>query len=171
MKHVLRLLILVVGMFWTFPVFGIGLGVTPSELRFEGKVHEVFRETLIIQNLSEEPADYEMFADTHPQWFSFSEPFFTLREGELKEILLTVKPDQTGEFETNISIVSFLVEKSAVNTGSGIKLPVQLSIHPPRQIFGLSLPFFFIFLTVLIFAFVALILRLKNVGKSIQGKL
>lgn|SRR3989338_7846747 len=134
----------VLGFFYFTPfVSAVGIGLSPSSITAEVRVDRTHEQTIIVQNISGKPAVFELFSDDFETWFSFSESNFALDVNGIKEVLVKIDPDLAGEYETNISVVSFLSETKTVNTGSGIKIPVKLSVRPRPKILGIDYVVFY----------------------------
>lgn len=132
-----RLVLFCLFLLLPFSVGALGISVSPGDMKVEVVNGKEYQEKITVQNISGAKSEYQISTDDFVSWFWFSEPVFVLDAGETKQVDVRITPDLVGEYHTNISVVSFYVDKQTFNAGSGVKIVVTLNVLPPRTILGL----------------------------------
>ncbi len=87
---------------------------------------------IIVSNPTSDVQLYEASADDFAENFKINPSSFTLESGARKTISVTVEPKNLKNnqvLSTNISIISKPMSESAVNIGTGVKIPVNVTLN------------------------------------------
>ena len=145
MKYILILLFILLPFQYTW---ALGLSVRPQELSIFASMGQLAETELLIINSSDEPALYQVYPDDQVKNISIEPPSFRLEPGGNQQVNINVKKWLSGEYKTDISIVSQLpnAQKYAVN--AGVKVPLEIIIITPRWIY-LLIGLFILFIVLL----------------------
>ena len=117
--------------FATYPIFSaqaVGLSVFPKELKVSVEAGETAVQKLNVKNPSGEVAIFEVYPDDLEKFIKLSPTSFILEFGENREVAVKITPKEEGLFKTNISVVASPMAKSSFNTGSGVKIPLEITV-------------------------------------------
>lgn len=121
----------------------LGVEATPNIIKISTDAGKSAEAKITIKNPSKEVSLYEVYADEFEDKFSFSSTSFILEAGERKEISVFVNSKKGGIFKTSISVVANSLTPNKFNVGSGVKIPVELSITEAQRNFKFSAAAFF----------------------------
>ncbi len=109
-------------------VSAVGVSASPSRLMVEAIINLPTTAELTIKNPSDKVGIYDVYIDDFSSWIIPSTSSFTLEAGETKKVALTVKPQNTGVFSTNISIVAKPLSEREFQANSGVKVPLEIKV-------------------------------------------
>lgn len=107
----------------------IGVGVSPGNMSFKLAPATSAEQSLYVINTGKETATYEIFVDdnTYDDWFRFSSTSFDLKEGEYKEVKVTLNVPATAETDVECKI-KIPCTVSGEIIGTGVIIPVHIEI-------------------------------------------
>ena len=111
-------------------VYGMGIGVNPAKMVVEVGNSENVQKTLTVSNPEDVEMEFRIYnEDESIDWIQISDPTFSLRAHQTKEVTVRFAPtaDEIGEVDTKICVVS-LKSRGDFNMGSGVKIPTHISI-------------------------------------------
>ncbi|HBT81541.1 hypothetical protein A2757_00515 [Candidatus Giovannonibacteria bacterium RIFCSPHIGHO2_01_FULL_48_47] len=111
----------------------VGLSVYPKELRVSAMVGETANYKLNVKNPSGEVSLFEVYPDDLGAIVKVSPSSFILESEESREVSVRVTARGEGVFKTNISVVATPVASASFNAGSGVKIPVEISVGLPNS--------------------------------------
>lgn len=117
--------------FAAYPIFSaqaVGLSVSPKELKVSVEAGETAVQKLNVKNPSGEVAIFEVYPDDLEKFIKLWPTSFILEFGQSREVAVQITPKEEGLFKTNISVVASPVAKSSFNTGSGVKIPLEITV-------------------------------------------
>lgn len=126
-KLLLPIFSLIFAAYSIFSAQAAGLFVSPKELKVSVEAGETAVQKLNIKNPSGEVAIFEVYPDDLEKFIKLSPTSFILEFGESREVTVQITPKEEGLFKTNISVVASPVAKSSFNTGSGVKIPLEIT--------------------------------------------
>jgi len=112
------------------PVLALGLGVTPAKLDFSVSPGGTEKKTLNVVNQSDTEAQFQVYVEgEYEAWLVINPSEFTLAPYQIEEVEIKVKPpfNASGEHRCSVCVVS-LSPDSGLRIGTGIKVPVQISL-------------------------------------------
>ena len=112
------------------PVLALGLGVSPAKLDFSVSPGGNEKKTLNVINQSDTEAQFQVYVEgEYEEWLVIKPDEFALAPYQTEEIEIKVKPpfNATGEHRCSVCVVS-LSPDSGLRIGTGIKVPVQISL-------------------------------------------
>jgi len=124
-------------------VGAVGLSVSPKELKVSSRANETVNYSLTVKNPSGEVSVFEVYPDDLTSIIKTTPSSFILESGEEREVLVQVRARGDGIFKTDISVVATPVAKGSFNAGSGVKIPIQISVGESESFFAalIALPF------------------------------
>ncbi len=111
------------------PTQAVGVGVRPQEIELKGRVAEMITARLWVTNASSVPGLFTVTADSLSSWFQIRPSAFNLAGRAAQEVTVSVLPETDGAFATFLSLVASPISRDEVKAGTGIKIPVTLSIR------------------------------------------
>lgn len=108
----------------------IGVGVSPANLSFDAHVGIMDSRSLFVINDGDGISDYNLYVDDeYTGWFTVTPHNFTLQPGEYKEVTVELRPPITarGNYDLKAYVIA-TAPSSGFEIGSGIKIPVRLSV-------------------------------------------
>lgn len=125
MKNIFILLTL-----FFLPLSAQALGVSVSPSKLEIIQSENSKTSLIITNISTEPISVSVFSDDFKDYISISPAQFELLPEEKTKVNILTSFDNKEALikRTDVSIVSFALDKQSFNAASGIKIPLSVYI-------------------------------------------
>lgn len=129
--------------FYAENAYALGVEASPSIIKISAEAEEINEAKITVKNPSKEVSLFEIYPDEFENFISFSSSSFILESGTSKEISLQIKSDKEGIFKTNISIVANSVVPNKFNVGSGVKIPIEITITPQKNNFRFSSAAFF----------------------------
>jgi len=106
----------------------IGIGIKPSYLEVSLNEREKITTSLRVYNISNEPAQFRIYADELIDWLKITPTEFRLEAQETKVVKIEVEAKDSGRRSTNLSVVGSPLNKSQFNADSGVKVPLRLDV-------------------------------------------
>ena len=113
----------------------VGLQVNPSKIKLEGNVGEKFQTHLSVSNPSPEVAVFDVYPDSFDLQIKTSPASFVLESGQSREVNISFNFSDSGQFQTNLSVVARPLSKNSFNASGGVKIPVELIIQNHNPLF------------------------------------
>ncbi|MEK7181187.1 MAG: hypothetical protein AAB738_02550 [Patescibacteria group bacterium] len=113
----------------------VGLEVNPSKIKLEGTTGEKFQTYLTVSNPSPEVAVFDVYPDSFDLQIKTSPASFVLESGQSREVSVSFNFSESGQFQTNLSVVARPLSKNSFNAGGGVKIPVELTIQNRNPLF------------------------------------
>ena len=117
------------------PAEAVGLEVNPSQIKLEGAAGEKFQTHLTVSNPSPEVAVFDVYPDSFDLQIKTSPASFVLESGQSREVSVSFNFSESGQFQTNLSVVARPLSKNSFNAGGGVKIPVELTIQNYSPLF------------------------------------
>lgn len=112
---------------FAFSAQAVGLLVSPKEIKISSSVGETAVQKLKVKNPSGEVSVFEVYPDDLEAIIKIAPASFILESNQEKEVDVRATPREEGILKTNISVVATPVANSSFNTGSGVKIPLEIS--------------------------------------------
>ena len=112
-------------------VHGIGIGVNPAKMEFEMETGENVWKNITVSNPESAELGFQVYIENRSiDWIKISDQEFSLEPHQKKPITVQFAPtaDEVGEFDAKICVVT-LKPGDGFNVGSGVKIPVHLTIE------------------------------------------
>ncbi len=109
-------------------VFAIGVGVSPAVINVSAQKGGKVLTELTITNTAQEPGIYIVSADELTDWIGVQQREIRLEAGEKKRVRVLVNPKKEGIFTTMLSVVGYPLDKKSFNAGSGLKVPLRVTV-------------------------------------------
>lgn len=126
-------------LFSILPTEAVGLEVNPSKIKLEGAAGEKFQTHLTVSNPSPEVAVFDVYPDSFDLQIKTSPASFVLESGQSREVGISFNFSESGQFQTNLSIVARPLSKNSFSAGGGVKIPVELTIQNRNPLFLASI--------------------------------
>jgi len=110
------------------PVFALGVGVKPKEINLDVAPGKKIETEILVMNVATEPAIYQVYPDALDDEIKISPNDFRLNPNESQIVKVKVEMKNTGKFATDISIVAHPVAAGGLSTGTGVKVPIMISV-------------------------------------------
>lgn len=124
-------------------VNAVGVGVTPSEIEAVVWINEHVDKEITVKNTSDEVGRYSVEADEYKAFFEIYPPEFTLEPDKIQNVVVRIFGRKAEKFGTNLSIIGMPSDQRKFNTGSGVKVPVQVDArgesNTGKYVFGIIL--------------------------------
>lgn len=108
--------------------YSIGIAVEPSELAISVRENSETTAEFRVKNPSREVAIFEVYPENFENSVVPIPGRFTLESSEERKVTIKILKGQTGAFVTNIAIVARPISDPIIGVGSGIKIPLRVSI-------------------------------------------
>ncbi|MFA5659727.1 MAG: hypothetical protein WC900_10655 [Oscillospiraceae bacterium] len=160
-----RLIILVVASSLLFgsSAQAVGIGVKPKKIDLNVVLGKEIKTEILIINVSDEPAMYQVYPDSLKQEIKVSPSDFTLDPSASQLVEIKVKMKSPGLFATNISAVARPLGSGGLVAASGVKIPFTASVS------GWPVSWFIIGFIFVCFAIVFMLLLIKRRKKNIKN--
>ncbi|MCR4328255.1 MAG: hypothetical protein NUV53_01930 [Patescibacteria group bacterium] len=113
-------------------VRAIGITALPSEITITVSRGENTTAHLTVQNPSREVAIFEVYPDDLDTMIIPIPSRFTLESAETRVIEIKLIPKQEGVFTTNLSVLARPITDPLLGIGSGLKIPINITVTAPR---------------------------------------
>ena len=144
----------------------IGVGIKPSYLEVVIEEGQKQATSFTVYNISDEPAQFRVYADELKDWIVISPEDFRLEPQETKKIGVIITPNDYGKHATNLSVVASPLNKRQFNADSGIKVPLRLDVQKNKKNILNNLFFFmvlwFVFSIFIVLLVIYIVLKLRN---------
>lgn len=142
-KLLLHTLLFTAALYLAFSARAVGISVSPKELKISAHANQTVNYKLSVKNPSGEVAVFEVYPDDLGMIIKITPASFILESEQEKEVNVQVAPREEGILKTNISVVATSVASSSFNAGSGVKIPVEITVGESEPWFAalISLPF------------------------------
>ncbi len=146
MKSLISLLFLIMLFSSIKTVFGVGIGVNPSQLEYIVISNSIIQKDLWVFNTGDTPAQYTLYFDAQYQsLFSFSINNFLLNPGENRKVTVAYDPTKdSNKINLNINLyVKGVAANSNIEAGMivNVKVIYQLSETATTSLTGKAFPF------------------------------
>jgi len=146
MKSLISLLFLIMLFSSIKTVFGVGIGVNPSQLEYIVTSNSIIQKDLWVFNTGDTPAQYTLYFDAQYQpLFSFSINNFLLNPGENRKVTIAYDPTKDlNKINLNINLyVKGVAANSNIEAGMivNVKVIYQLSETTTTSLAGKTFPF------------------------------
>lgn len=141
--------------FFSFIAHVQAVGLTLSPAKIEVSYPKDKSAELVVTNISSEPILVKIFPDHLTKEINISDAEFTLMpEAKTKvEINFNFAPHKSQIYQTNLSVVANALSAASFNAASGIKVPISVSVTPPKTRLVLFSFLFIIIILLLITSF------------------
>lgn len=163
-KIYLVILLIICCLFFAVPVLAVGIAVKPKEINLNVTVGRQTETEILVINISEEPAMYQVYPDALLEVITVTPADFRLEPNGNQIVNIIVKAKKPGRFATNISAIARPVGAGGLPTASGVKVPITI-IASGILLWRLILGIFVGICLLIIF-----IVKLKKRSKSIIHK-
>jgi hypothetical protein len=121
---------LIIIFFWLFPfsVFATAVSVKPQKLEITSYPVQESTGEILIANISNEPAIYEVYPDSYVKNIKINPKEFRLAPGETQIVKVVSRFWLNGQYEFDLSIVSRSLNSVSVATAAGVKLSVVVFV-------------------------------------------
>lgn len=141
---------------FAFGAQAVGLSVSPKEIKISSSVGEPTASKLKIKNPSGEVSIFEIYPDDLEAIIKITPASFILESNQEREVSVRAAPREEGILKTNISVVATPVASSSFNTGSGVKVPIEIATGkskswPVSAIIALALALLFLIVSTAFF--------------------
>ena len=112
-------------------VYCIGIGVNPAKMEFEMGTGENVWKNITVSNPESVELGFQVYIENQSiDWIKISDPEFSLEPHQKKQITVQFTPTagEVGEFDAKICVVT-LKPSGGFNIGSGVKIPVHITIE------------------------------------------
>jgi len=123
------IVLLVVSLLIPQLVLAVGIGVQPTSLNLSANAQGEASGKITISNPSAEPGLFTVSADDLASQFSFNPTEVRLEAQESKVINVIFHSKQAGRWATNLSVVGYPLDTRSFNAGSGLKVPINLTVE------------------------------------------
>ncbi len=106
----------------------VGVSVAPAELKIQATSGNESVVRLKVANPSRDVTLFEVYPDDLENLVTVAPSSFTLESHEEKDVLVKVKADTEGQWLTTISVVGRLMADSKFQAGSGVKIPLTVTV-------------------------------------------
>ena len=130
-------------LFFPLLILAVGVGADPSFLDLMLKRGQPQEVEILVYNISQEAAIYQIFPDQLNDWIKAEPANFRLESGENRVVKIKVLAEKAGKKETNISLLAAPLDRGGFSISSGIKIPVKLIVEKEKSIFLASVSAFF----------------------------
>lgn len=113
-------------LFFPFSSYGLGLSVSPPELRILTSPRRAAVAKLLVKNPSDGAAVFEAYPDEFEDFVKTIPANFILESGQEREVTVRAAPPDAGQFQTSVSIVARSVLDDSFSAGSGLKIPLRI---------------------------------------------
>ncbi len=107
--------------------YAVGIGVKPKSLDLNVSLGKEVKTELLIINVSEEPAIYQLYPDSFKKEIKIIPSDFTLEPSANQLVQVSVKMKRPGLFRSNISAVARPLGSGGFSAGSGVKIPITIN--------------------------------------------
>jgi len=114
---------------WTAKVSAMGVGLSPTSLDLIVGNDGLARAELTISNPSQEAGLFTVAADDYADWFIFQPSELRLDPQSQQKVKVLVKPNQTGRYASNLSILAYPLDTRSFKAASGVKVPFNLTVQ------------------------------------------
>ncbi len=118
-------------------VHGIGIGVNPAKMEVEMETGENVWKNITVSNPESAELGFQVYIENQSiDWIKISDLEFSLEPHQKKQISVQFTPtaDEVGEFDAKICVVT-LKPSGGFNIGSGVKIPVHITIEKSETTF------------------------------------
>ncbi len=118
-------------------VHGIGIGVNPAKIEVEMETGENVQRNITVSNPESAELGFQVYIENQSiDWIKISDPEFSLEPHQKKQITVQFTPTagEVGEFNAKICVVA-LKPSGGFNVGSGVKIPVHITIEKSATLF------------------------------------
>ena len=109
-------------------VLAVGIGVQPTSLNLSANAQGEASGKITISNPSAEPGLFTVSADDLSSQFSINPTEVRLEAQESRVINIIFYSKQAGRWATNLSVVGYPLDTRSFNAGSGLKVPINLTV-------------------------------------------
>ncbi len=121
-------LLLAILFFVPLTTHATGISVRPQKLEIESSFGREVIGEILIDNISDEPAIYNVYPDDYIDNVQVSPNEFQLQPSESRIIELKTKMWLNGKYCFDLSIVSRSLNSTSMSVVAGVKLPVLINI-------------------------------------------
>jgi len=116
------------GLFFGSTVLAVGIGAKPKKLDLEIKTGALSNAEILITNVSDQPGVYQVKPDSLEKNIKLTPADFQLNPGQSQLVNLEINFNRPGKFATNLSIVATPLQAGGLVAGTGVKIPVDISV-------------------------------------------
>jgi len=135
MFRVIKIILLI---FWLFTqatfIQAAGVLVKPSELNFALTAGAKASQWLTVENISDRPVLYHLYADELADQLIIEPSDFRLEVAEKQRLKVTLLPKRPGLGATNLSIVAQDLDRREFNVATGVKVPIAFEAKAAPKI-------------------------------------
>ena len=130
MKRVIGTIFLVASMFLAPGVTSaVGVAVKPERLTLDTTIGQKNNASLLVMNVTEEPALYRVYLVSHTRIITVTPSEFVLLPGEQKTVGVTIRALIPQAISTDIAIVARPLAAAAIATASGVQVPLYVIVR------------------------------------------
>ena len=118
-------------------VHGIGIGVNPAKMEVEMGTGENVWKNITVSNPESAELGFQVYIENQSiDWIKISDQEFSLEPDQKKQITVQFAPTagEVGGFDAKICVVT-LKPSGGFNIGSGVKIPVHITIEKSETTF------------------------------------
>ena len=133
-RTILSISLVIIGLLFTAnQAAAVGVSVKPQRIVLELKAGQMATSQVLVTNVGSEPAVYQVYPDKFSDQISVSPTDFKLESQASQLVTLIVKTKAAFDLITNLSVVARPLAAGGGTAGSGVKVPVNVTVS------GLSL--------------------------------
>lgn len=105
------------------------VGVKPSQLNLELQTGKEIQSQILIINVEQQPAIYQIYPDDFAGNIKPSPSEFRLEANATQIVDLKIKFNNPGSYVTNLSVIAKPLTASNLAVSSGVKVPVAINVN------------------------------------------
>lgn len=111
----------------------------PSKIKLSSQANQKMQAKIIVKNPAPQVAMFEVYIDQFDDKIYLNPQSFILESGEKREVLLTAKFPEPGQYLTDISIVASPVSSLTFQAKGGVKIPIEVGVSSKDNLFLASI--------------------------------
>lgn len=135
MKKII-LVIFAIVLWWPNLALALGIEANPTSLKLITNSKGEAESTVTIANPSTEPGLFALSIDDNKEWYKIEPAEVRLEAGERRTVKINVRADKVGQHSTWLSVVGYPLDTRAFKAGSGVKIPVSLTVNEIKSLTG-----------------------------------
>ncbi len=126
----LKYILFIFCLLFAYPIasYGAGISVSPSSLDVEATINVNTSTAITVSNPTQDVSVIEVYPDDFQSSIYMEPRSFTLEPGSKKEVKIFMTFGDVGKYSLFISAVAMPLGNRTLNTGSGIKIPLKVSV-------------------------------------------
>lgn len=139
MTRIIAISAVVAALALPFGAQALGVSVTPATVAVSAHPDEPTVARIRVTNPSRDVALFEVYPDELETMVTVTPASFTLESNEEREVLIRITAQESGQWLTTLSVVGRLMADSSFQAGSGVKVPLTITVSQPSSLFAASI--------------------------------